>query len=205
MTRRQRRARKGEAVKIRSDGLMTPWTSDVKFPYGAQFLIGSLMFAIGEDGNLKLLPRGLAPSYCQPVYGKAPYYPADPSTSLALDNACSGLNPYVGSYYLSAMTSQGYPIGTPIFQPSVGTSSSSSLGASPDRDSIEEYPKIGGNICQNPAVETHRINMVGPARAPSHNSSSRYPTIRGSKASDAQIPSNRVIRNMNPDFNAIQL
>jgi hypothetical protein len=153
----------------------------------------------------QVIASGLAPSYRQPVYGKAPYYPTDPSTSLALGNACSGLNPYVGSYYLSAMTSQGYPIGTPIFQPSVGTSSSSSSRASPHRDSIEEYPEIGDSICQNPAVETHRINMAGPARAPSHNSSSRYPTIRGSKASDARTPSNRVIRNMNPDFDVIQL
>jgi hypothetical protein len=47
--------------------------------------------------------------------------------------------------------------------------------------------------------------MVGPARSPSQNFSSRYPTIRVSKASDAQTPSNRVIRNLNPDFNVVRL
>jgi hypothetical protein len=47
--------------------------------------------------------------------------------------------------------------------------------------------------------------MVGPARASSHNSSSRYPTIRGSEVCDARTPSNRIIWNMNPDFNVVRL
>jgi hypothetical protein len=42
---------------------------------------------------------------------------------------------------------------TPIFQPSVGTSSSSSLGVSPDQDSAEDYHEIRGNIYWNLAVE----------------------------------------------------
>jgi hypothetical protein len=62
------------------------------------------MFTVGEDGNLELLTQGPAPRYHVLVYGKAPYYPADPSTS---GEPCSGLNPYAGTYYLSTMTLQG--------------------------------------------------------------------------------------------------
>jgi hypothetical protein len=48
----------GEALKIRPGESITPWTFNVKFPYGTQFLFGSLMFATGEDKNLKLLTQG---------------------------------------------------------------------------------------------------------------------------------------------------
>jgi hypothetical protein len=37
---------------------MTPWTFDMKFPLGTQFSFGSLTFAVGEDGDLKMLPQG---------------------------------------------------------------------------------------------------------------------------------------------------
>jgi hypothetical protein len=47
--------------------------------------------------------------------------------------------------------------------------------------------------------------MVGPDRATSHNSSSKYPAIRGSEAPNAWTPSNIVVRNLNPDFNVIRL
>jgi hypothetical protein len=61
------------------------------------------------------------------------------------------------------------------------------------------------NTYWNPAIEAHRISMVGPARGDSQNSSSRYPIIRGSEASDARTPSSRVIQNLNPDFNVVRL
>jgi hypothetical protein len=141
---------------------MAHWTFSVKFTYDTQFIFRSLMFTAGEDRNFELLTRGLAPIHPRLVYGKVPYYSADPSTS---GGACSGLNPHARSDYLSAMTSQGFPIGTPIFQPSVGTLSSS-LGVSPDRDSAEDHPEIGGSVCWNPTVEACRINMVAPAGAP---------------------------------------
>jgi hypothetical protein len=57
---------------------MTPWTFNVKFPYGIQFLFGSLMFTTGGDGNLELLTQGPPPSQHQPVYRKTSYYSADP-------------------------------------------------------------------------------------------------------------------------------
>jgi hypothetical protein len=123
---------------------MVPWTFSVKFPYDTQFLFGSLIFDVGEDGNLELLTKGPTLSHRGPVYGIAPYYPADPSTS---SGACSGMNLRAWLYYLSAMTSQGRLIGTSIFHPSVGTSSCSSSGASPDRDSTKDYPEIRGSVC----------------------------------------------------------
>jgi hypothetical protein len=83
---------------------MTPWTLRIKFPYDTQFIFGSLMFSAGEDKNLDLLTQDPMPRHPASIYGKAPYYPANPSTS---GEACSGLNPYVAPYYLSAMTSQG--------------------------------------------------------------------------------------------------
>jgi hypothetical protein len=37
---------------------MTPWTFDMKFHLDIQFTFGSLTFAMGEDGDLKMLPQG---------------------------------------------------------------------------------------------------------------------------------------------------
>jgi hypothetical protein len=124
-----------------SEKIMAPWTFSIKFPYGAQFIFGSLMFAVGEDGNLELLTWGAAPKHPTLVYGQAPYYPTNPSTS---GGSCLGMNPYAGSYFLAAMMSQGIPIKATISQPSVGTLSSS-LGASSDRDTTKDYPEIGGS------------------------------------------------------------
>jgi hypothetical protein len=47
--------------------------------------------------------------------------------------------------------------------------------------------------------------MDGPARGNSQNSSSKYPTIGESKASDARTPSSNVVWNQNADFNAMRL
>jgi hypothetical protein len=47
--------------------------------------------------------------------------------------------------------------------------------------------------------------MVGPDKGDSQNSSSKYPTINGSEASDAQTPSNNIVRNLNSDFNTVRL
>jgi hypothetical protein len=125
--------------------------------------------------------------------------------SIYFKRTYSSLNPYTGPYYLAAKTSQGLSIGTPIFQSSAGTASSSSSEASPDRDSTEDYPEIGGSSRWNPPEEGHRIIMVAPTGAPSQNSSSRYPTIGRLEASDAQTSNNRLVQNLSPDFNAVLL
>jgi hypothetical protein len=103
-----------------------------------------------EDGNLELLTPGPTPRHPMSVYEKAPYYPSDPSTS---HRVYSGLNPYAGLYYLSAMTSRGRPIRKTILQSSAGASSSSSSEATPDQDSIEDYLEIRSSACWNPVIE----------------------------------------------------
>jgi hypothetical protein len=92
-----------------------------------------------------------------------------------------------------------------MFQPSAGMLSPTSSGASTNRDSAKDYPKIGGSIYWNPVVEARRISMVGLGRAYSYNSSIKYLTIRGSTTSDAWTPSNQVVQNLNLDFNTIRL
>jgi hypothetical protein len=120
---------------------MAPWTFDIKFPYGTQ---------------------GSTPKLLVPVYGQVAYLLVSPSTS---GGACSGLTPYAGSYHCATKTTQGIPIGAPIFQPSVGTSSSSTSAAYLDQDSTEGYPKIRGSTCWNSTDEGHLIIMVALAKA----------------------------------------
>jgi hypothetical protein len=114
---------------------MAPWTFNVKFPYGTQITFGSLMFAIEEDGNLKLLNQGPTPKHLVLICGQAPYLLTISSTS---GGASSGLNPYVGPYHRAAKTIQGILIGASILQPLAGALSSSSSAASPDQDSTND-------------------------------------------------------------------
>jgi hypothetical protein len=58
---RQRLARKEEVLKIHHVGLMAPWVCEEKFLVGTQFLFGTLMSTVGEDGNLELQVRGWPP------------------------------------------------------------------------------------------------------------------------------------------------
>jgi hypothetical protein len=100
MIRRQRRARKGKELKICLGGSMAPWTFNVKFLYDNQFIFRSLMFTTREDANLELFTWVPLPSHPRLVYGKAPYYPVDPSTSSASGGAYSSLNPHAWPHYL---------------------------------------------------------------------------------------------------------
>jgi hypothetical protein len=47
--------------------------------------------------------------------------------------------------------------------------------------------------------------MVAPTGAPSQNSSSRYPAIWVSEAFDARTPNDRLVRNLNMEFNDVWL
>jgi hypothetical protein len=100
---------------------MSPWTFDVKFPLDTQFTFGSLTFAAGEDGDLKMLPPGLAPEHPTP---------APSSTS---GSTCSGLDPFAGLYIRIANLVRGIPIVTSTLRISTEASSSSSsaLGQAP--------------------------------------------------------------------------
>jgi hypothetical protein len=95
---------------------MAPWMFDVKFPYDTQFTFGSLPFAAGEDGNLKMLPLGSAPELLASVYGQAPSFLTISSTS---GGACSGMDPYARPYIRTAILIRGIPIVTFILQPLV--------------------------------------------------------------------------------------
>jgi hypothetical protein len=160
---------------------------DIQREVSVRHIVHLWIADVHHRGRRKPFVTNSGPSAKTPSVGlwKSSILPVNPCTS---GRVFSGLNPHAGPYYLFAMISQGFPIGTPIFQPSVGTSSSSSLGASPNRDSTEDYPEIGDSICWNPVVEDRCINMVAPTGAPSQNSSSRYPTIRRSEASEAWTP-----------------
>jgi hypothetical protein len=148
---------------------MAPWTFNVKFPYVTQFTFRSLTFAAGEDGNLKMLPPGSAPVRLALVYGQAPCLLGITSIS---DGACSGLDPYAGSYICTTKLVQGIPIVTSILQPSTRASSSSSSAAPLDQDSADDYLKIRGSTCWDSTEEGRLIIMVAPTERPSHNISS---------------------------------
>jgi hypothetical protein len=153
---------------------MAPWTFDVKFPPGTQFTFRSLTFAVGEDGDLRMLPPGPAPERLTSVDGQAPWSLKTSSTS---GGACSGLDPFAGLYICTAKIIRGILVVTSTLQPLAGASSSSSSAASPDLYSTDDYPEIGISANGDSAREGCLIFMVAPNGDPSHNSSSRYPTI----------------------------
>jgi hypothetical protein len=94
---------------------------------------------------------------------------------------------------------------TSTLWPFVRVSSSSSSASSPDRDSSSDYLEIGASACGNSAEDGHLILMVAPEGDWAHNSSSGYPTIGRSEATDAQTPSAGLVQNLNPYFNVIRV
>jgi hypothetical protein len=97
------------------------------------------------------------------------------------------------------------PVVTTILRPCAGASSSSSSALSSDQGSSEDYPEIGVSTCGSSA-DISRLNfMVAPNEDQLRHSSSGYPTIGRSEASDARTPSTGPIRNLNPDFNAVRV
>jgi hypothetical protein len=172
---------------------MAPWSFDVKFPLDTQFTFGSLTFILGEDGDLKMPPLGTAQEHPSPA----------PSSTSGC--TCSGSDPFVGLYIHTTKLIQGIPIVTSTLRPFIGASSSSSSTSFPDRDSSNDYPKIGVSTCGKPTEDSRLILMVVLDRDRARNSSSEYPTIGRSEATDAQTPSVGLVQNLNPNFNAIQV
>jgi hypothetical protein len=99
--------RVGGSVQDPSRKIMVPWTFNIKFPLDAQFTFGSLKFAAGEDGELKMLPPGPAPERHAPADGQVPRYLMTSSTS---GGACSGLDPFAGLYIRIAKIVRGIPV-----------------------------------------------------------------------------------------------
>jgi hypothetical protein len=108
---------------------MAPWTFDVNFSHGSQLTIGSLTFAVGKDGNLRMQPPGPAPERLASAHRQDLCRPTTSSTS---GDACTGLDSYAGLYIRTAKLIWGIPVVTSIIRPSAGALSSSSSSASPD-------------------------------------------------------------------------
>jgi hypothetical protein len=170
---------------------MAPWTFDVKFPLGTQFTFGSLTFATGEDGDLWMLPPGEATEHTAP--------------SSASSGTQADSNFFDGSYICTVKLVRGIPVITTILRPCAGASSSSSSALSSDQGSSEDYSKIGVSTCGSSTDISRLICMVAPNEDQPRHSSSRYPTIGRSEASDARTPSKGLIQNLNPDFNVVRV
>jgi hypothetical protein len=170
---------------------MTPWTFDVKFPLGTEFTFGSLTFAAGEDRDLRMLPPGEATEHTAP--------------SSASSGTQADLDFFDEPYIRTVKLIREIPVVTTIFRPCVGASSSSSSALSSDQGSSEDYPEIRVSTCGSSADVSRLICMVAPNEDQPRHSSSGYPTIEWSEASDARTPSTRLIQNLNPDFNVVRV
>jgi hypothetical protein len=115
------------------------------------------------------------------------------------------MDPCAGSYIHTAKIVQGIPVVTSILRPLARALSSSSSASTPDLDSSDDYPEIGASAYGEPAEGGHLICMVAPNGDRPHNNSNRYATIGRSEASDARTPSSGLVRNLNPDFNAVRV
>jgi hypothetical protein len=170
---------------------MAPCTFDVKFPLGIKFIFGSLTFAAGEDGDLRMLPSGEATEHT------------------AHSSASSGTQAdsefFDGLYIRTAKLVRGIPIVTTILRPCVGASSSSLSALSSDQGSFEDYPEIRVSTCGSFADISRLIFMVAPNKDQPRHNSSGYPTIGRSEASDARTPSTGLIRNLDLDFNVVRV
>jgi hypothetical protein len=170
---------------------MAPWTFNIKFPRGTEFTVESLTFAAGEDGDLRMLPPDEAAEHIAP------------SSASSETQAESDL--FDGTYIRMVKLIRGIPVVTTILRPCAEASSSSSSALSSDQGSSEDYPEIGVSTCESSASISRFICMVGPNVDQPRHSSSGYPTIGKSEASDARTPNTGLIRNLNPDFNAVHV
>jgi hypothetical protein len=132
--------------------------------------------------------------------GSAPEHPTLASSS-ASGESCSGSDPCAGSYIRTAKIVRGIPVVTSILRPLTGASSSSTSASASDPDSSNDYPEIGASACGKPAECGCLICMVASNGDRSNNTSSRYPTIGRSEASDARTPSGGLVQNLNSNFN----
>jgi hypothetical protein len=181
----------GDCAQDPSGKAMAPWTFDIKFPRGTEFTFGSLTFAAGEDGDLRMLPPGEAAEHIAPL------------SASSETQAESDL--FDGPYIRTVKLVRGIPVVTTILRPCAGASSSSSSALSSDQGSSEDYPEIRVSSCGSPVDVNRLICMVAPNEDQPRHSSSGYPTIGRSEASDARTPSTRLIQNLNPDFNVIRV
>jgi hypothetical protein len=90
-----------------SGKIMAPWMFDVNFSLDTPFTFGSLTFATGEEGDLRMLPARPAPECLTSIDGQAPWCL---TTSSISGGACSGLDPFAGLYDRTTKIVQGIPV-----------------------------------------------------------------------------------------------
>jgi hypothetical protein len=133
--------------------------------------------------------------------------PGEATEHTAPSSASSGTQAdsdfFDGLYIRTAKLVRGIPVVMTILRPCAGTSSSSSSAMSSDQGSSEDYPEIGVSTCGSSADISRLIFIMAPNKDQPRHSSSGYPTIGRSEASDARSPSTGLIRNLNPDFNVV--
>jgi hypothetical protein len=110
-----------------------------------------------------------------------------------------------GSYIRMVKLVRGIPVVMTILRPCTEASSSSSSALSSDQGSSKDYSEIRVSSCGSSADISRLIYMVAPNEDQPHHSSSGYPTIGRSEASDDRTPSTRLIRNLNPNFNVVRV
>jgi hypothetical protein len=165
---------------------MASWTFDIKFPRGTEFTFGSLTFVAGEDEDLRMLPPDEETEHIAP------------SSASSETQAESDLfdRPYICTVKLI----RGIPVVTTILWPCARAASSLPSALSSDQGSSEDYPEIGVNTYESSASTSRLICMVAPNEDQPCDSSSGYPTIRRSEASDDRTPSTGLVQNLNPGF-----
>jgi hypothetical protein len=126
-----------------------------------------------------------------------------PSSASSETQAESDL--FDGPYIRTVKLIRGIPVVTTILRPCVRAASSSPSALSSDQGSSEDYPEIGVSTCESSASISRLICMVAPNEDQPRHSSSGYPTIGRSEASDARTPNTGLIRNLNPDFNVVRV
>jgi hypothetical protein len=121
-----------------SGKIMTLWMFDIKFPLDTDFTFRSLTFAVGEDGELRMLPLGLAPKRRTRADGLAPWSLTTSSTSGC---ACSGLDSFAGLYICTAKIVWGIPVMTSTLRPLAEALSSSSSQRPPIKIYLMTIPR----------------------------------------------------------------
>jgi hypothetical protein len=136
---------------------MAPWTFDIKFPHGTEFTFGSLTFAAGEDGDLRMLPPGEAVEH------------------IALSSASSETQVesdlFDGPYIRTVKLIRGIPVMTSILWPCIRAASSSPSALSSDQGSSKNYPEIGSTPAKAPRAPAASSvwwprTKISPATAP---------------------------------------
>jgi hypothetical protein len=146
---------------------------DVKFSCDTQLTLGSLIFAIRGNGELKILSL-------EPTLGHL----ASMSSS-ASGRSCAGPGRCAGSYICTAKIIQGILVVTSTLRSLVGASGSFTLASTPDSDLANDYPEIGASACGEPTKDGHFIYIVASNGDRSSNTSRKYPTIGRSETSAA--------------------